>query len=252
MVADGVSAVGHDVTQLVGVGCHDVALATAIAESLDAVAGLRSCAVDGSRIHAVAALVLVEPTLDRLCQKVSEARQLGFCGSLISASVSGHSSALIRAIRAGADDYVLLPDREAEIPYRTLALVRLQSGTWKAVAADEAPSEPSGETTAVRHPSGRTKRAASTELLLDVGERLIRFGEEAVSLTERELDLLRYLRAQHDTWITADELMAKVLGYAPHMDNALLRVHVSSLRRKLRDQAWRLEGRRTFGYRWRS
>jgi DNA-binding response OmpR family regulator len=250
MVADGVGfgAGGYDVTPLVGVACYDVALAAEIEESLGAVVGLRSYTADWSQLHVVAALVLVEPTLDPLCQKVRAARQLGFCGSVISAALSSDSGDLIRAIRAGADDYVPLPDRETEIPYRTLALVRLQSGTWKAAAQ----ANSTDEATQVRQPSGLTKRTACGVLSLDVDERLIRFGEEAVSLTVRELHLLQYLQAQQDTWISADALMTKVFGYAPHMDNALLRVHVASLRRKLRDQAWRLESRRTFGYRWRS
>ena len=60
-------------------------------------------------------------------------------------------------------------------------------------------------------------------------------GEEALSFTRREVELLQYLRLNSDRPVSRDELLAKVWGYARNLDmeTRTVDIHIAKLRRKI-------------------
>ena len=58
---------------------------------------------------------------------------------------------------------------------------------------------------------------------------------EAVVFTRREMDLLLYLNQQSDRPVAREELLARVWGYANHMEieTRTVDIHVAKLRRKI-------------------
>jgi DNA-binding response OmpR family regulator len=69
-----------------------------------------------------------------------------------------------------------------------------------------------------------------------------------VRLTPTEFKIVHYLLANCGRWSTGDEMTRAALGSARASGN-LLRVHIYSVRRKLRHESWRVLTDRTFGYR---
>jgi DNA-binding response OmpR family regulator len=115
----------------------------------------------------------------------------------------------VRALRAGADDYIALPFTGDEIHARMGALLRRL------------------------HPSVDTVRLGST--VIDFRRHVATSGHGPVSLTEREFEVLRCLAARRGNVVTREELLQVVWGYSPSLftrtvDNCMLR-----LRRKLEE-----------------
>ncbi len=56
-----------------------------------------------------------------------------------------------------------------------------------------------------------------------------------VKLTRREMDVLQYLCQQSDRPVAREELLARVWGYANHMDieTRTVDIHIAKLRRKI-------------------
>jgi len=238
---------------LVGVACSDDELAKRVLRSFEAADGVRARMVDRSELAPIDVLVLVEPALERLCTAVLQLRQRGFAKAVLCASQVDHSSAVVEAIAAGADDYVTVPGRLSELPSRAMALARRQSGSWLLVSRDIPPNLVLSEPPSAPLVSPPALTPSAGLLVLDANQRTVSFeGGATVTLTSSEMQILQRLQAQAGTWITAAELMRQVFGYGNHVDNTLVRVHVSSLRKKLADLAWCLESRRTLGYRWRA
>jgi two-component system alkaline phosphatase synthesis response regulator PhoP len=91
-----------------------------------------------------------------------------------------------------------------------------------------------------------------TDFALDANQRTLSYDGVTITLTASEMQIVEYLKSHAHTWVTATSLMEHVFGYGSHADTTLIRVHVSSLRKKLGAHARVLESRRTLGYRWRT
>jgi DNA-binding response OmpR family regulator len=235
---------------MVGIAGNDVALSGLILHRLAHAAGFESRIADDDCISHCAALLLVQSSLDRMCTDLKKLRRTGFTRPILCVGTTNDHQTLALAIAAGADDYVAIPERLDEIPLRIVALMRHQSRTMLRVS--EATSRQSAAD--VANPSDEPALPGSrpTDFALDANQRTLSYDGVTITLTASEMQIVEYLKSHAHTWVTATSLMEHVFGYGSHADTTLIRVHVSSLRKKLGAHARVLESRRTLGYRWRT
>ena len=128
---------------------------------------------------------------------------------IIVLSAVGEEEAKVRALAAGADDYVTKPFGPPELIARLEAVLRR--------ARPEA-SEPVIE---------------AEGLELDLGARAVRRDGEEVHLTPTEFELLRVLAQNRGRLMTHRALLVEVWGVEYEDDVQVLRAHVANLRRKI-------------------
>jgi len=124
-------------------------------------------------------------------------------------SAVGDEDAKVRALDAGADDYVTKPFGPRELLARVGAAMRRAAN--------------GGDDPVVR----------ANGLEIDLAARLVRRDGEEVHLTPIEFDLLRVLARNRGRLMTHRALLTEVWG--PHYadDTQALRTHIANLRRKL-------------------
>jgi two-component system KDP operon response regulator KdpE len=120
----------------------------------------------------------------------------------------------IRALDAGANDYVEKPFDMGELLARVRAALRRTQGT------------PDPAATFIVGP-----------LEIDLARRRVRVSGEAIQLTPREYDLLVLLVRNTDRVITHRQLLTTIWGPAHTADVQYLRVYVGHLRQKLGAEA---------------
>jgi two-component system KDP operon response regulator KdpE len=149
----------------------------------------------------------VLPDIDgvEVCRQLREWTQI----PIIVLSAVGEEDAKVRALAAGADDYVTKPFGPRELVARLKAVLRRSA------------SEPQD---AVIDADG---------LELDLGARIVRLDGEEVHLTPKEFDLLRALARNRGRLMTHRELLTTVWGAGYVEDTQVLRAHVANLRRKI-------------------
>jgi two-component system KDP operon response regulator KdpE len=128
---------------------------------------------------------------------------------IIVLSAIGDEDEKVRALEAGADDYVTKPFGPRELVARLQAVLR---------RAATAPEEPT---------------IAVDELEIDLAARVVRRGGAEVHLTPIEFDLLRVLVRNRGRLLTHRTLLSDVWGPAYADDTQTLRTHIARLRRKL-------------------
>ena len=128
---------------------------------------------------------------------------------IIVLSAVGEEEEKVRALAAGADDYVTKPFGPPEL------IARLQAALRR--AAPEA-SEP-------------LIRADGIEI--DLASRSVRRDGEEVHLTPTEFELLRTLAVNRGRLMTHRNLLVEVWGVQYEDDLQVLRAHVANLRRKI-------------------
>jgi two-component system KDP operon response regulator KdpE len=150
---------------------------------------------------------LVLPDLDgiELCRRLREWTQM----PLIVLSAVGDEDAKVRALAAGADDYVTKPFSPREL------IARLQANLRRI--------EPDREQSLI----------TSGELEVDLASRTVRQGGEEVHLTPTEFDLLRLLVRNRGRLMTHRDLLVEVWGFGYGDDTQVLRAHIANLRRKI-------------------
>ena len=140
-----------------------------------------------------------------VCRSIREWSEM----PIIVLSAVGDESEKVRALEAGADDYVTKPFGPGELIARLRAALR-RTGT--------AAAEP-------------VLRADGLELDL-AAHRVIVNGDE-VHLTPIEFDLLRALMLGRGRLLTHRTLLREVWGPNYEDDTQVLRVHIANLRRKI-------------------
>jgi two-component system, OmpR family, KDP operon response regulator KdpE len=125
-------------------------------------------------------------------------------------SAIGDEADKIRALDAGADDYVTKPFSPPELLARLRAVLRRssQAGAGESVL-----------------------RAGALEL--DLAAHSVRRQGEEVHLTRTEYDLLRLLMVNRGKLLTHRAMLVEVWGPAYADDVATLRTHMANLRRKV-------------------
>jgi two-component system KDP operon response regulator KdpE len=178
-------------------GYEPVAVATA-EEALDAAA---------TRPPDAAIVDLVLPDGDGIdvCRRLRSWSEM----PILVLSAIGEEEQKVRALEAGADDYVTKPFGARELIARLGAALRRAGRT-----ADE--------------PS-----IAVDGLELDLAARVVRRDGEAIHLTPIEYDLLRVLARNRGRLLTHRALLTEVWGPAYVDDIRTLRTHIANLRQKI-------------------
>jgi two-component system KDP operon response regulator KdpE len=158
--------------------------------------------------HPDAAIIdLVLPDIDgvELCRRLREWTEM----PLIVLSAVGDEEAKVRALAAGADDYVTKPFGPREL------IARLQANLRRV--------EPEPEQATI----------ASGKLEIDLASRTVRRAGAEVHLTPTEFDLLRLLARNRGRLMTHRDLLVAVWGPGYGSDTQVLRAHIANLRRKI-------------------
>ncbi len=124
-------------------------------------------------------------------------------------SAVGEEEQKVRALEAGADDYVTKPFGSREL------VARLRAARRRAAGGEEEPTVEVGG------------------LLVDLAARSVWRDGEEVHLTPTEFGLLRTLIRNRGRLMTHRALLTEVWGSAYGEDTATLRTHVANLRRKI-------------------
>jgi DNA-binding response OmpR family regulator len=124
----------------------------------------------------------------------------------------GEEADRIVGLELGADDYVTKPFSPRELATRVRAVLRRTRG---AARSDD--------------------RLAFGRIVLDGAGRTARRGDETVSLTAKEFDLLWFLASHPRRVFSRDQLMDRVWDYAAAVDTGTVTVHVRRLREKIED-----------------
>jgi two-component system, OmpR family, KDP operon response regulator KdpE len=178
--------------EVIGVGTAQEALDAAAVKHPDA---------------AILDLVLPDGDGVEVCRSIREWSEM----PIIVLSAIGEEEQKIRALEAGADDYVTKPFSPGEL---TARLIR----ALERAGARSAPGEP------VLSADGLELDLAAHRALVDGAE---------IHLTPIEFELLRALMQGRGRLLTHRALLIEVWGPGYEYDTQTLRVHVANLRRKI-------------------
>jgi two-component system KDP operon response regulator KdpE len=182
---------------------YEVATAASVQEALDALA-LRPPDA------AIVDLLLPDGNGVDLCRSIREWSTM----PVIVLSAVGDEREKIRALEAGADDYVTKPFGPGELIAR-LAAVGRRAGAGE-------PEDP-------------VLRADGLEL--DLAAHRVSVDGRDVHLTPTEYELLRVLMQARGRLMTHRALLSEVWGPGYAEDTQVLRVHIANLRRKIEPDA---------------
>jgi two-component system KDP operon response regulator KdpE len=159
------------------------------------------------RAHEAAITELVLPDGDgvEVCRRLREWSAM----PLIVLSAIGDEEQKVRALQAGADDYLTKPFGACEL------VARLHASLRRAHRCDDKPTV---------HVHG---------LEIDLARRTVRRQAENIHLTPIEFNLLRLLVQHRGRLLTHTALLQQVWGAAYAQDRQTLRTHIANLRRKI-------------------
>lgn len=128
---------------------------------------------------------------------------------IIMLTVRNNERDKVQALDAGADDYVVKPFGSEEL------MARIRAALRRAAPADALPSFVSGD------------------LTIDFEKRLVTVKGQAVRLTPKEFDLLRYLVSNQGRPLPHRRLLQAVWGPDYGDETEYLRVFINQLRKKI-------------------
>lgn len=147
----------------------------------------------------------------------------------------------LAALRQGAHDYLIKPASVAEIIQsveRGLAKGRVETRRQQLVdQLEETLQELKGEVPSNNDAGDADRFVQTSTLKIDRLKRLVVRGDNPLTLTATEFDLLDYLTHHVDRVVTARELIKAVQGYDLLEADArpIVRVHIQRLRQKIED-----------------
>jgi two-component system, OmpR family, KDP operon response regulator KdpE len=150
---------------------------------------------------------LVLPDIDgiELCRRMRQWTDI----PVIVLSAVGDEDAKVRALAAGADDYVTKPFGPREL------VARLEANLRRI------------------YPEPEETLISADGLEVDLARRTVRRDGTEVHLTKTEFDLLRLLARNRGRLMTHRDLLASVWGPGYADDTQVLRAHIANLRRKI-------------------
>ncbi len=134
---------------------------------------------------------------------------------------------VVRALRGGADDYVVKPARLGELR------ARLEVAARRHAAGAEPPAE----------------TVVAGDIVVDLGAHRLEVGGQEVTLTPKEFELLAYLVTRRGEAVSRQQLMDAIWGDAYVAISRSLDVHMTALRAKL-GRTGVITTIRGYGYRW--
>jgi two-component system KDP operon response regulator KdpE len=176
-------------------------------EAVPASTGEEALDLAAVRVPDAGIIDLVLPDMDgvEVCRRLREWSDM----PLILLSAVGDEEAKVRALAAGADDYVTKPFGPREL------IARLQANLRRA--------EPDREESLI----------VAGELEVDLGSHSVRVAGEDVHLTPTEFNLLAQLARNRGRLMTHRDLLIGVWGAGYGEDTQVLRAHIANLRRKI-------------------
>lgn len=184
---------------------HDEFLVDEAADGQEALEAISQNAYD------LVILDLMMPRVDGF-DVLSDVRQRDQWLPVVMLTAMGDEEDRILALDMGADDYVIKPFSPKELVARVKAVLR------RAMA-----EPPARESSIIRHPG----------LMIDVEKRAAHAGQELLTLTPREFDLLTFLASHPRQILSRDMLLDRVWGFEFEGDSRTVDVHVTRLRQKL-------------------
>jgi two-component system KDP operon response regulator KdpE len=165
---------------------------------------LDTAAVQAPRA-AIIDLVLPDGDGVEVCRRLREWSEM----PILVLSAVGEEAEKIRALNAGADDYVTKPFSPGELVARLNAVLRRAQG-------------------------GASEPIISADgLEIDIGAHEVRRDGTPVHLTKTEFELLRTLAVNRGRLMTHRSLLVEVWGPGYADDKQVLRAHMANLRRKI-------------------
>ena len=131
---------------------------------------------------------------------------------IVMLTAKGDTVDIVVGLEAGADDYVVKPFKPKEVVARVRARLRSHEDA---------------------EPEALTIGPDDDPVSIDVQGHVVRRGEELVSLTPLEFDLLVALARKPRTVFTREVLLEQVWNYRHAADTRLVNVHVQRLRAKV-------------------
>ncbi len=150
------------------------------------------------------------PDIDGL-EVCRRARDAGYSGAIMIVTARAGELDRVVGLDYGADDYLAKPFGLAELQARVRALLRRTGGSGAVAVAD----------------------AEDQGLRIDVDARRVYAGEDEVSLTGKEFEVLSILAANRDKVVSRGRLMADVWDENWYGSTKTLDVTIGRLRQKL-------------------
>lgn len=142
-------------------------------------------------------------------ERLKQWRKTGLSIPVIICTVRDREIDIIKALEAGADDYVTKPFRIRELIARIKAVMRR---------------------------SGKTEKTASLkigEIEVDFSSRTAVNGEIKLSLTVTEWQILEYLWENRNQVLSRDQIIERIWGINDLEDSRAVDVHIGRLRKKI-------------------
>ena len=149
---------------------------------------------------------------------------------IVMLTAKGEETDVVVGLTLGADDYVTKPFSMKILLARINTVMRRGEGTEPGAGGE-----------------GGALRAGP--LLIDMSKHEVTVNGEPVRLTLTEFKLLSALVAARGRVLTRDQLMDKAMGTDVFVTDRAIDVHVTAIRKKLRDAHWLVHTVRGVGYR---
>lgn len=154
-------------------------------------------------------------------------KNMGWGQAVVVLTALDDEATVVKALQAGADDFVVKPPKQHELIARVAAATRRAS------------------------PGGLpVLRLGAFEI--DIPRHMLSMDGVPVTLTQKEFDLAVYLFQNPAKLLSRDHLLNKVWGLNADVDTRTVDTHVSRLRKKLQldgGQGWKMSPVYGYGYR---